>query len=155
MRYLFVAFILFFGGCSIHQYEHTEPKIITIKTPKLRYSDLGYLKHTQDAVALELYVAGKMVQKIEINHLICVDDGCMTKSSFNAEYLSSSYPNTILQHIILGEPIYNAESLAKTDDGFEQKIVCDEVDISYRVTTHTISFKDRKNHILFKIKDTQ
>ena len=154
MRSLFAVFIFLLSGCSIHQYEHSEPKIITIKTPQLRYSDLGYVKHTQSALALELYVAGKMVQKIEINHLICVDEGCMSKGNFNAEYLSSHYPDDILQHIILARPIYDGKVLIQTKDGFEQKIVNSEVDIVYRVTPHDVYFKDKKNHILFKIKDT-
>ena len=154
MRFFFIALVLFFTACSVQRYEHSEPKIITIKTPKLRYSDLGYVKSTRDAVALELYVAGKMVQKIEINHLVCVDEGCMTKSGFNAEYLSSNYPDDTLQQIILARPIYDGEALRKTENGFEQRVVNGDVDIVYRVTARDVYFKDRKNHILFKIKDT-
>ena len=153
MRYLLPLFIVFFTGCSLKNYEHTSSKVITIKTPKLRFSDLGYVKNSNKAVGLELFVAGKLIKKIDINYLICVDEGCMSKSSFNAEYLEASYPDDLLQDIILGLPIYDAKNLQKSDGGFKQLIVNDSVNIEYRVDAREIYFKDKKNHILFKIKD--
>jgi len=147
--------ILFLSACSLHNYEHTESKVVIIKTPKLRFSDLAYIKHTGSAVALELFVAGKLVQKISIDYLICVNEGCMSKSGFNSEYLNSAYPDNILQNIILGKAIYKKKNFLKnsTDDGFEQSIKDESVNIIYKVSAHTIYFKDRKNHIIFKIKD--
>jgi len=153
LRYLLPLFIVFFTGCSLKNYEHTSSKVITIKTPKLRFSDLGYVKNSNKAVGLELFVAGKLIKKIDINYLICVDEGCMSKSSFNAEYLEASYPDDLLQDIILGLPIYDAKNLQKSDGGFKQLIVNDSVNIEYRVDAREIYFKDKKNHILFKIKD--
>jgi len=144
---------LFLSACSLKNYAHTESKVVIIKTPKLKFSDLAYIKHTGNAVALELFVAGKQVQSISIDYLICVDEGCMSKSSFNSEYLNSAYPDEILQNIILGKPIYGKRNFFKSSSGFEQSIQSESVDISYRVNTHEIYFKDRKNRIIFKIKD--
>jgi len=144
---------LFLSACSLKNYAHTESKVVIIKTPKLRFSDLAYIKHTENAVALELFVAGKLVQKISIDYLICVDEGCMSKKGFNSEYLNSAYPDEILQNIILGKPIYEKKNFLKNSEGFEQKIQNDSVNISYRVNAHEIYFKDRKNRIIFKIKD--
>jgi len=155
MRFLFIGFILLFSACSIKNYEHSESKVISIKTPKLKFSDLGYLKRSDEAVRLELFVAGRNVQNITINHLICVDDGCMRKSSFNREVLHPSYPDDMLQNIILGREIYDAKNLVKKSDGFEQSVKTKEVEIRYRVTSKEIYFKDKKNHILFKIKDIE
>jgi len=153
VKYLLPLIFIVFSGCSIKNYEQSQSKIITIKTPLLKFSDLGYLKKSADAVRLELFVAGNNVQNISINHLICVDDGCMGKKSFNEEFLSSFYPEDILQNIILGRYIFDAQDVVKTPTGFEQKIVTQNVDIKYRVTDKEIYFKDKKNHILFKIKD--
>ena len=155
MKYVFLLLIFALSGCSIKNYEHTEAKIITIKSPKLRFSDIGYIRHTKDAIELELFVAGHVYQRIHINHLICVDEGCMSKSSFNAEYLSAFYPSSLLQNIILGKEIYNGKNSLKKDDGFIQSIKNSDVDIKYSVNSHQIYFKDRKNHILIKIKDIQ
>lgn len=153
MRYFLLLALLLFTACSQKEYSHTQSKIIIIKTPKLKYSDLGYIKNSDDAVSLELFVAGKMVQNIEIDYFVCVHEGCMSKSSFNEEYLNANYPDTLLQNIILGKPIYSAKNLKKTRDGFEQYIRDDEVNIKYSVTQKEIHFKDRKNSILFKIKE--
>ena len=147
--------MLFFSACSIKNYEHSESKVISIKTPKLKFSDLGYLKRSDEAVRLELFVAGRNVQNITINHLICVDDGCMRKSSFNREFLHPSYPDDMLQNIILGREIYDAKNLVKKSDGFEQSVKTKDIEIRYRVTSKEIYFKDKKNHILFKIKDIE
>lgn len=166
MKYAFLLLALFLTACSLKNYEHTESKVVIIKTPKLKFSDLAYVKHTDNAVALELFVAGKLVQKISINHLICVDDGCMSKSSFNSEYLNAEYPEEILQNIVLGLPIYSKRNYKKNSDkvnsearegslgyGFTQSVQTQNVNINYSVNSQEIYFKDKKNRIIFKIKD--
>jgi len=153
MKYILLTFTLLFSACSIKNYEHTQSKIIIIKSPQLKFADLGYIRHSGDAVELELFVAGRSVKKIAINYLICVDEGCMSRSAFNSEYLNAEYPTSLLQNILLSAPIYESQSLLKTDDGFEQKIKTNNVDITYRVNSHQTYFKDKQNKILFKIKD--
>jgi len=153
MKYILLIILSFFTACSLKNYTHSESKIIIIKTPHLKFSDLAYVNSTDDSVRLELFVAGTNVQNIEINHLICLNEGCMIKSSFNKEYLNENYPDTILQNIVLGKFVYDAKNLKKTSDGFEQNIKNQDVNIYYKVTHNEIYFKDKKNKILFKIKD--
>jgi N12 class adenine-specific DNA methylase len=78
----------------------------------------------------------------------------MSKRSFNEEYLHSAYPEDILQNVLLGKAIYDGKNKVKTDDGFEQNIQNADVDISYKVTSNAVFFKDKKNAILLKLKDT-
>jgi len=153
VKYFFILVALLLSACSLKDYRHTESKVLIIKTPKLKFSDLAYIKHTGSAVSLELFVTGKLVQKISIDYLICVDEGCMSKSGFNNEYLNSAYPDDILQNIILGKSIYNKQNFLKKRDGFTQSIKNESVNIIYRVNSHEIFFKDKKNHIIFIIKD--
>lgn len=153
MKYIFLIIVVLFTGCSIKNYETTQTKIIIIKSPKLKFADIGYIRNTDKAVELELFIAGNPVEKISINTLICVSAGCMTKSGFNAVYLHTSYPDELLQNIVLGNEIYDGKSRVKTSDGFEQRISTKNVDIKYRVDSKVIFFKDRKNKIIFKIKD--
>ena len=155
MKYLFLIFTLLFSACSIKTYEHTQAKVFIIKSPKIKFSDLGYIRNTDTALELELFMAGNPVEKITINHLICTSEGCMSKGGFNEDYLHSSYPDEILQNILLGKEIYNGKNKTKTADGFTQKIRNLHVDISYTVNLHVVFFKDRKNRIIFKIKDTK
>lgn len=153
MRYLLLAFFLLFSACSIKNYEHTCAKIITLKTPKIKFSDIGYVRHTKDAIELELFIAGHVFKRFHINHLICVDEGCMSKSSFNETYLNAAYPDKLLQNVLLGREIYEGKNILKNPDGFEQDIQTEDVNITYVVNSRQIYFKDRKNHILIKIKE--
>ena len=150
-----VVLLLLFSACSFKDYKNTQTKIIIIKSPKLKFADIGYLRNSDKKIELEMFVAGKVTQKISINHLICVSDGCMSKSGFNEDYLNAAYPDTILQNILLGHEIYDGKNRVKTQDGFEQNIEDENVNIIYKVSSNTIFFKDRKNKIIFKIKDTK
>ena len=154
MKYLIPILLFLFAGCSVKTYEHTQTKIIMMKSPKLKFADVAYLRHNEKSIELEIFIAGVAVEKIAINHLICVSDGCMSKSSFNQDYLHSSYPDDILQNILLGKSIYGGQNRVVTVDGFEQDIKSAHVDIFYKVSAHEISFKDRKNAIILKLKDT-
>ncbi len=153
MKYILIAFTLLFSACSTKNYEITQSKIIIIKSPKLKFADLGYIRNSDKSIELELFSAGKAVEKITINHLICTSKGCMSRSSFNEEYLNLSYPSDILPNILLSRAIYNGKNRVQTLDGFEQRIKDEEVDIIYRVTPKSTFFKDKKNRIIFKIKD--
>ena len=155
MKYLLIIITLFFTACSTKNYEFTQTKIIMIKSPKLKFSDIGYVRNNLSAVELELFVAGKVIEKISINHLICVSEGCMSKSSFNKDYLNENYPNEILQNILLGNVIYDGKNRVQTKNGFEQSINDEHVQITYRVNPHATYFKDKKNSIIFKIKDME
>ena len=154
MKYVLLTFIFFFSACSVKNYEITQTKIIIIKSPKIKFSDLGYVRNSDKKIELELFIAGNSIEKITVNHLICTSEGCMSKSGFNEDYLNASYPDDILQNILLAKPIYDGESLQKTADGFEQHVKNQHVDISYRVDSHVTFFKDRQNNIIFKIRDT-
>lgn len=153
MKYILLIFTLFFSACSIKNYEHTQTKIITIKSPKIKFSDAGYLRNSSDAIELELFMAGKNIEKITVNHLICTSEGCMSKSSFNKEYLNGAYPDDTLQNILLSQAIYGGVNQSKTADGFSQSIKDEHVDIRYKVDSSGVYFKDRKNSIIFNIKD--
>lgn len=153
MKYTLLLLMLFFTGCSLKNYEHTETKIITIKSPQIKFADLGYIRNSDDSIELELFIAGKSIEKISVNHLICVSDGCMSKSGFNEDYLYRGYPEDTLQNILLAKPIYDSKGIQKKEDGFEQHVKDEGVDISYRVDSHVTFFKDRKNRIIFKIKE--
>ncbi len=155
MKYLLITLVLFFSACSVKDYKQTQSKIIIIKSPQIKFADLGYIRNSENSIELELFMAGKSIKKITINHLVCVDEGCMSKSGFNKDYLNSSYPNDTMQNLLLAKPIYGGKNLVKTDDGFEQMIKDENVDIKYKVDSKSTFFKDIKNKIIFKTKDTK
>jgi len=149
----FFLFFFLFTSCSIKNYDINQSKIVIIKSPKIKFADLAYVRSTDKAVELELFIAGTAIEKIQINHLVCVRAGCMSKAGFNEDYLSEFYPNSLLQNIILGHAIYNGKNKIENGYAFTQIIQTENVNITYKVTPSMIYFKDKANKILFKIKD--
>ncbi len=147
--------VFFLAGCSVKNYEMNVAKLIVIKSPQIKYGDLGYIRGQGNSIKVELYEMGNVVKSIEINQLICVDDGCMLKTVFNQKYLNSSYPADTLENVILSHAIYNGKNLRKLYDGYVQNIKDENVDISYEVTSKETRFKDSKNGILLKITSPQ
>jgi hypothetical protein len=147
------AFILLLSGCTAKPFTHSEAATIILKSPKLKFADTGYLRSNDETVALELFSASQPVAKIEVARLICVEgEGCMCKSRFNAEYLSARYPDDLLENILRSRPIYGGKNLIKNQQGFEQNITDEGVDIAYKITPNQIYFHDSKNSVLIKIK---
>lgn len=155
MKYILLIFTLIFSACSVKNYDTTETKIIIIKSPKLKFADVGYIRNSSKNIELELFVAGQAIEKFSVNHLVCTSDGCISKSGFNKDYLHTSYPDELLQNILLGKAIYGGKNRIQTKSGFTQKIRNPDVDIVYSVDNKMISFKDKRNKIIFKIKDTK
>ncbi len=148
-----LVFLLFiFGGCSVKSYEMTETKIITFKTPKLRFNDLGYIRSSDENIQVDLFSAGQAVERFEIGALICVSEGCMSKSKFNEDYLNGAYHDDILQDILLGQEIFEGKGLKKSENGFEQSLEDEKYLITYRVSSEETYFKDRHNGILIRIR---
>ena len=155
MRNIFlVVALLLFVGCNTKEIVHKKSWIILIKSPKLKFNDIGYILQNGDSVQLQLYSAGNSVESFSVDHLICTQSGCMRKSSFNAEFLNSSYDDDLLKDLLLRRPIFGGRNMEKSKEGFRQHIVSSTYDIIYKVDQKELYFKDRKNKILFKLKAT-
>jgi len=153
VRFLIVLSVFFFFvACSTKEYVSKEAQIVTIKSPKLKFNDIGYVLHNGQSVELQLYSAGTTVEDITINHLVCIEAGCMSKSAFNEEYLSAAYEDDLLKNLLMKKPIFGGKNLKKRDNGFEQHLVTKAYDITYRVGRDSLYFKDTKNRILIKLK---
>lgn len=155
IKYFSLIFLLLFSACSV-QPTTKSSKMLTMKTKQFRFSDLAYISQTSDALEIDLYVVGKAFKKISIDTMVCVEgEGCMRKSTFNEQYLSSAYPDDLLKNIFLGKPIYEGKNMFKTDNGFMQDILEKDVDIAYGVNSEEIYFKDRRNKIVIKIREVK
>ena len=160
MKYIQTFFILWASvflltACALKEYEKNESSLIIIKTPKLKFADLGFVRKNRDRARVDLFTAGQVVKSIEINHLVCVDEGCLSKSVFNKEYLHSSYPDELLLNVLLARPIFEKASLQKTEKGFIQNLKSTEYNITYKIENGNIYFKDKKNRLLIKISKTK
>lgn len=148
---LFLSIFLLFG-CSINPIIQTSKSIfVVIKTPKLKYADSGFLKRYGDTLKLELFNAGSLVLEISIKDDICINKICYKKDQFNAQMLGFSYPDEMLEDILLKKPMY--KKLKNHQKNFTQNISQNGADILYKVTDKTTIFRDKTNNIFIKIKD--
>jgi hypothetical protein len=154
---LWVSAILFLlSGCSVKHYSISTPKMITIKSPKLKFSDTGYIRYEGNAVEVELFTAGVAVEKISIDNKVCVSAGCMSEEVFTKEYLYQGYPKDTMRRVLQSEPIFDGNGTSESCGGVKiQNIRADEMDIVYRRSPTETYFKDRLNGLMIKISDLQ
>ncbi|WP_200763307.1 hypothetical protein [Nitrosophilus alvini] len=149
-----VCAVFLLWGCAAKMPQQVKSSLIVMKTPKLRFADTGFVKKYKNRVEVEIYSAGSALLGLSISNRVCTDEGCMSKKEFNKKYLSAHYPPDLLKNVFLGRPIFKAENIFKSEDGFEQHIYKkNSFDIIYRVKKGEIYFKDRINRILIKVKD--
>lgn len=160
MRRFFILWVsltgvLFLSGCAGKHYTQSEPKLITIKSPKLKFSDMGYLRRDGDAVEVELFAAGVAVEKISIDKEVCVTAGCMSEKNFVKEYLYELYPADTMRRVLLGQDVFEGKGKEELCNGALYQFIRDEeMDIIYRRKPSEIYFKDRLNGLMIKILDT-
>ncbi len=150
--------LLLINGCAGKQSikkENQESAYIIIKTPTMRYADMGFIYKKTDLTKVEIYALGQPLMSLDINPMnVCMSTfKCMEKKDFNTKMLSSSYPDTILENIFRAKPIFDKKNLEKSSEGFTQKIKKDkEYDITYSVTTKKRTFRDKINKIKIEVR---
>ena len=150
-------FLLILDGCSsknLINKKNQESAFIVLKTPTMRYADMGFIYKSDSFVKVEIYSMGQPVVNLDINGMnVCMSTfKCMEKKDFNAKMLSSTYPDTLLENIFQSKPIFDGENLEKDSKGFNQNIVKKgQYDINYSVQGNKTKFKDRKNRIIIGI----
>jgi len=153
---LFIGF--FFLACTGKNTQLQESIFITMKTEKVKFSDMGFLYRGDSTVKVEIYATGQPLLDLEINgENICLSlFECMDKKDFNQEILSQYYPETLLENLFRAKPIFNGMNLENQEEGFTQKIFeKDQYDISYSVVRDNRVFRDKINKILIKVRKVQ
>ena len=142
------------SGCSyINPKRDSTPVFVVWKSPSMKFADQGFLIDYKDKTKLEVYASAQPVADISISkNLVCSGMMCMSKEEFNKKYLSSSYPDDLIDNILHGQKIFGGKGLKKEKDGFSQTIKSDKVDIEYIVKGNEIGFRDKKNDIAIVIK---
>ena len=148
------VFALLMGGCATKHYSISTPKMIVIKSPKLKYADMGYLRYEGDAVEMELFTAGVAVEKISIDKQVCVSAGCMSEEAFVREYLYKDYPRDTMRRVLQSEPVFDGNGTSESCGGMKTQYIRNEtMDIVYRRSAKETYFKDRLNGLMIKISD--
>lgn len=153
---LFISILLLFTtGCTQKLPMSEKSALIVIKTPTMRYADMGFISHYDGYTKLQIYGLGQPILSLDINkNTICMSLlECMSKSEFNRKMLSKNYPDNILESIFNGEAIMGGTSIVQNSNGFTQKIATNGLyDIEYSVTNKNISFNDKINKITIKVQ---
>jgi hypothetical protein len=147
---------LMVGCASKPTITKSDPKIILIKTPKIRYYDLGFIKRHDSGVVLQMYASGRAVLEMEITpSSICMNRLCLSKSRFNTDFLSPYYPDDLLEQVLTGSDIFQGRGAQWTHESVMQTIhQSHQYAIVYTRTNMSIRFHDSLNRITLTIKDT-
>ena len=137
----FIAFFII--GCTTK----ITPVFVTIKSPKIKISDEGFLKEGFGYKEIIIYKAGNVPVKFLLKqNQICVNKKCFNKYLFIKHYFKG-YKKNFFDKILSKKPL-SLKNIQKTYDGFVQK----SKNITYIVKKNSVLFKDRKNHIIIFIK---
>jgi hypothetical protein len=145
--------VIAMSGCSVKNYESSQSKVITFKTKQFQYSDVGFVKKTKQDISLQVFHIGNPILDIVISKNVCINGKCLTPTLFNQKVLSKHYPANLFKNLIQSRPIFEGLGLVKNQAGFKQIIKSNDVDISYLVNDKQTYFKDKKNKILFKLRN--
>ncbi len=144
-----------FTACGTPQYLKENAAYIVFKTPTFKYADMGFVYENSTEVKAEIYGSGQAVMSLSISgNSVCMNlFSCMSRKKFNQQVLTEVYPDTVLEHIFRGKPVFSSQNLKKTRNGFTQNIVKEnKYNIHYSVLNNEIIFRDTINHILIKVK---
>ena len=153
---LALSILTLLTACAGLKPKKEESAFIVLKTPKIKYADMGFVTASPSDVKVEIYGAGQPLMKLEIGGLnICMSKfKCMDKVAFNERVLNGAYDKDLLENIFRGEPIFRGENIEKNRDGsFSQKLTKEGIyDISYSVNQKERVFRDKLNKILIKVR---
>ena len=154
-RVLLFFFFLVLLGCTKPTYTHQKSALIVIKSNQLRFADMGFIYQGNQSTKVEIYASGQALLALRIHHnSICMDKfKCLDPQSFNKRFLASDYPKEFLSNIFNQKPIFGAQNLIQTSNGFRQRIVTQDVNIDYMVMGNELYFKDCSNNVLIKINE--
>ncbi|MGM0534292.1 MAG: hypothetical protein ACQERK_07365 [Campylobacterota bacterium] len=146
---------LLFTGCADKNFTEKSSAHIVLKTPKLRYSDMGFIAKNSSRIQAQIYNMATPVFTLKINRNICINNACFKPKHFNDKYLHPKYPPGLLENIFRAKPVAGGKNRTAEAEGFSQKISSYHYDIIYTVNKKQIRFADKKNNILIQIRYMQ
>ncbi len=160
---LMAGVVVLMNGCSTmtpspNTVVDQKSMFIVMKLPAFKFADQGFVERRGGNTKIEIYSSGTPVMNIEITgSQVCSGSGlfsCMSKSSFNSRFLSASYPDDTLEHIVNSEPIFSSEGMNGGGDSFTQTLSKDGAyDIVYSAGSGFSEFRDSVNNIVIKVRE--
>ncbi len=157
-RYLYalaMLYILLIQGCGNAPELKGESAMIVLKTPAMRYADMGFIYESPSEIKVEIYGSGQALFALRITpKSVCTSRfACLDRKSFNVRMLSRYYPEDTIERIFRAKPLFNGKSVVKKRNGFTQKLFAPgKYNIQYAVLNNETVFRDTINKIVIKIK---
>ncbi|MEA1915182.1 MAG: hypothetical protein U9N30_07680 [Campylobacterota bacterium] len=92
---------MFFAGCAQNQPQLTQSAKILIKTPSMKFYDVGFVSRFQNHTEVQIYSAGASILQLKIyKDRVCRDTfECQSLKEFNASNLHKSYAEDFLYQL--------------------------------------------------------
>ncbi len=154
MYKFFLVALIFFTACSYRvPYTSSIPYYIVIKNSQIAVADTGFIKKDDTRLNIQLFSASAPIFDLHVEENVCLGYSCMSKESFNKKFFRVKHYKEFIDELFNLKPIYDKKNLKKLNNGFEQHIVTDSYDITYKIQNRNLYFKDRKNRVLIKLKE--
>jgi hypothetical protein len=153
LHVMLLGLLLSLSGCAFTRtITHSQPYLITIKTPQMAFSDTGFLNEAENYTQLQIFSAGTAVLNLEMSDTICLDGTCLDTLAFNTRFFGTEHYAQILHDIVHKKPLYDGRNLEQDEGAFSQNIELPNTSIHYKIKGDERYFKDTKNGILIRLK---
>ncbi len=152
---LLLTLMLILWGCASKESLQQKSAFIILKTPEIRYADMGFISEYPSSLKVQIYSNAQPAVSLDMyKDRICMSlFECMNKNDFYRKAFHVSYPGDTLEQIFLAKPIFGGENLIKTSNGFTQNIDSSpQYNISYEISDGKVSFHDKINQIIIKVR---
>lgn len=144
--------IVFFVGCVDKKPPiYTKSYHATLISPMIKISDVAFLHVHDKFLNMQIYSFGVNTADIKISKNICLNQSCLNQSKFNERFFLARHYDGLLAEILTAKPIFDKDSLIKTQCGFNQNIKKNFIE--YEICAGNIKFIDTKNKIKIVLKE--
>ncbi|TLD85363.1 hypothetical protein LS70_002130 [Helicobacter sp. MIT 11-5569] len=144
-------------GCSKtpNALQDSTPKTIFFSTNAFKFYDLGFVKSYPNHTTLEIFNAGIVLLKMDCyKDKICLNTQCYAKDSVMRKFFGNdAFRELDFNAILKGQEIFSGENKRKIQNGFEQNIMREGMELNYNTTQDSIELeiKDLQKKTIFSL----
>ena len=149
---IFMVFLL--SGCATKiPIISSDTYLISIKNKQIALSDTGFINQGKNYTNVQIFSAGAVLFNLEVQDDVCLDGRCTSRMEFNKLFFEHPHYEAIINDVLEMKPLYGGKNKVIIEGGFEQELDLANSHISYKVQGKSLTYRDRENGILIKLKE--
>ena len=154
MRQKSLLFLIALGvvldGCKEPTLQKTQTVSVAIKTPLMRFSAEGFVKHFDNRVVLQLYnTAQGLFETTLAKEQVCMKkNGCIDTQSFQRKIYGTAYAHAIFYGLLKDLPL---DRIRISNDFTQQNQKAYKLSFEYHISKKSNHFIDTINQVKIKV----